>query len=179
MADSAVERAYAAPWSEELMCAVSQEDNALDTLLDEANQFDWLRNEDEVIVENPPEKVAASAFLFHRACDDDSVSTFRTKKSRPPAIDTPCKKYKIVTSTDVEMTSNQPILPNPTTPEMENIQQLETPLLNTSGLSGQSGHTYPVTPLNTGDTGPPLQNRQALKEGTEPSDHNSESEVSL
>ena len=184
LTDSAVERAYEAPWSEELMRAVSKEDTALDSLLDEANQVDWLRNEDEVIIEIPPEKNAASAFLFDRACDNDSVSTFRTKKSRPPTNDSPSKKTKTDKNQDVDMTNVTPspektaVPDTPMTPKMNTISQLDTPLINTNKSSNQTGH--PVTPPVTDNLGSSLQTRHASKKDVEPSDNSSESsEVSL
>ena len=183
LTDFAVERAYAAPWSEELMRAVSQEDTALDNLLQEADQVDWLRNESEVIIEDSPTKNAASAFLFNRTVDNDSVSTFRTKKSRPEVPDTPLKKQKANESEDVVMldttnpeTSN---IITPVTPEMQQIQKLETPL-QTNDTNQPSGDiTTPENPSPTDPIGPLLENRQATKESDVPSDHVSESEVSL
>lgn len=177
LTDFAVERAQDAPWSEELMRAVSQEDTALDNLLDEADQFSWLRNENEVIIEDTPERIATSAFLFHRATNNDSVSTFRTKKSRPDETISPIKKQKANDKNDIvtqDNTSQQ------VTPDMSQIKKLDTPLLTNNGLAVQSGSNSKQVPLNpTNSIGPLLQTRQAVEDGNRPPDHSSESGVSL
>ena len=103
LSDFAVERAYDAPWSEEHMRAISKEDTAIDSLLDEANQYDWLWGANEVIMETPPEKSQASAFLINRAREDDSVSTFQSKKTRDANIELPSKKKKVNRSNDSSM----------------------------------------------------------------------------
>ena len=76
------------------MRAISQEDTALDTLLEEANKFTWLRDDNEVVIEAVPEPPsAASAFLFNRARDGDSVSTFHPNARDPE--NHPTKKSKV------------------------------------------------------------------------------------
>ena len=183
LTDFAVERAHAAPWSEELMRAVSQEDTALDNLLQEADQLDWLRNDNEVVIEDTPVSTQTSAFLFNRAVDDDSVSTFRSKKTRPTVNETPTKKQKANEVQDVEMvdvTENTSIPAHTVTPESKQIQQLDTPLLNNNDLTAQVGIvSKETTPPTTEPIGPLLQNRQSSKDGNETSDHVSESGVSL
>lgn len=85
--DSAVEKAKEAPWSEEKMCAVSKQDMDLDAFADDMRNFAWMADcEDEVkgnLFDTAEiEQVRKTeAFLFKRATDDESISTFNNKKS--------------------------------------------------------------------------------------------------
>ena len=84
--DAAVEKAKEAPWSEEEMCAVSRQDMDLDAFADDMKNFEWMADCENTLTGSilAPEDVEqvrkTEAFLFKRATDDGSISTFNHKK---------------------------------------------------------------------------------------------------
>ena len=77
---SAVRKAREAPWDPEQMRAITPESMELDAIEAEAVTFaPWVMTEDVVQINNIT--TVTNDFMFQRATDADSVSTFNTKKS--------------------------------------------------------------------------------------------------
>ena len=169
LTDYAVERAHAAPWSEEHMRAISQEDTALDMLLDEANKFAWLRDDKEVIFEAAPEvKPAVSAFLFQRAHDGDSVSTFHPKK-KSKTIDDQDSLSEVATNVSMDIDK-----------EAAPIVNLYTPILPANPSENSQSDPHPsVGKSNPSPSDNDVQHRQAVPRGSFPEHQDGDSGVSL
>ena len=117
--DAAVEKAIEAPWSKGDMCTISKQEMDLDTFAEDMRNHAWKADcgqeiSAEVIIIDDIEHVRKTEeFLFKRATDDGSVSTFNHRKENKHSNhdensvqdDSPNKKLQLqsISTNDEEM----------------------------------------------------------------------------
>ena len=107
--DAAIEKAMEAPWSEEEMCTVSKQEMDMDVFAEDMRDHEWMAdmgdeiNSEVINIDDIEHVRKTETFLFKRATDDGSVSTFNHKNDNKHINDncddtqnnSPSKKFRV------------------------------------------------------------------------------------